>query len=190
MYLIVGLGNPGIRYKLTRHNIGFIVIDALAEHLQVDLQPDDFHAVSGKTKIGEHDVLLVKPQTFMNLSGQAVQPLMAYYKIPTENILVVHDEVDLPFLKMKLQKNRNHGGHNGIRDIHEKIGAEYARLRLGVGRPTLPQMEVADFVLQNFSNEQQAQLGEFIGQACDAVLDFIEEGFESAQNKYNSQSNS
>lgn len=185
MYLIVGLGNPGIRYKLTRHNIGFIVIDALAEHLRVNLQHDDFNAESGKTKFGEHDVLLVKPQTFMNLSGQSVQALMAYYKIPLENILVIHDEVDLPFAKMKIQKNRSHGGHNGIRDIHEKIGSDYARLRLGVGRPTHPQMEVADYVLQNFSNEQQDALGEFIGQACDATLDFIEEDMATTQNKYN-----
>lgn len=185
MYLIVGLGNPGIRYKLTRHNIGFIVIDALAEHLQVSLQPDDFNSISGKSKIGDHDVLLVKPQTFMNLSGQSVQPLMSYYKISPENILVIHDDVDLPFSKMKMQKNRSHSGHNGVRDIHEKIGSDYARLRLGVGRPILPQMTVADFVLQNFSNEEQSLLGEFIGQACDAVLDFIEESFEIAQNKYN-----
>ncbi len=185
MFLIVGLGNPGVKYKLTRHNIGFLVIDALAEHLRISLQTDDFKALSGKGKFADQDVILVAPQTFMNLSGEAVQPLMAYYKVPLENVLVVHDEVDIPFAKIKLQKNRSHGGHNGIRNIHEKIGSDYARLRLGVGRPTIPQMEVADFVLQNFSTEQGVALSDFIGQACDAVLDFVEEGFTKAQNKYN-----
>lgn len=185
MYLIVGLGNPGVRYKLTRHNIGFLVIDALAEHLGTKLEQDDFKSLSCKTKFANQDVVLAEPQTFMNLSGQSVQPLLTYYKIPIENLLVLHDEVDLPYSKIKLQKNRSHGGHNGVRDIHDKIGADYARLRLGVGRPSIPQMQVADYVLQNFSNEEQTQLPDYIGAACDAVLDFIEDGFERAQNKYN-----
>ncbi|MCB0349734.1 MAG: aminoacyl-tRNA hydrolase [Bdellovibrionales bacterium] len=185
MYLIVGLGNPGIKYKLTRHNIGFLVIDALADHFNVRVDTEDFNSVYAKFKIGNEEVLLVKPLTFMNLSGEAVQPIMAYYKIPVENVLVIHDEVDLPFKTIKFQKSRGHGGHNGIRNIHEKIGQDYARLRLGVGRPTIPQMSVADFVLQNFGKEQEAELADFIGQACDATLDFIEEGFIKAQGRYN-----
>lgn len=185
MFLIVGLGNPGVRYKLTRHNIGFIVIDALAAHLGVRVETEKFNAQIGKSRIGEEDVYLVKPQTFMNLSGEAVQPLMAYFKIPLQNLLIIHDEVDLPFMQIKFQKNRGHGGHNGVRNIHEKIGPDYARLRLGVGRPTIPQMSVSDFVLQNFTPEQESQLGDFIGQASDAVLDFIEDGFAKAQSEYN-----
>jgi PTH1 family peptidyl-tRNA hydrolase len=185
VYLIVGLGNPGVRYKLTRHNIGFLVIDALAEHIQAKLNLDDFNALTCKVKVAGHDVVLAEPQTFMNLSGQSVQPLMTYFKIPPENLLVIHDEVDLPFARIRMQKNRSHGGHNGVRDIHDKIGSDYARLRLGVGRPTHPQMQVADFVLQNFSIQEQSQLADYIGNACDAVLDFIEDGFEKAQNKHN-----
>jgi PTH1 family peptidyl-tRNA hydrolase len=190
VFLIVGLGNPGTRYKLTRHNIGFLVIDALFDHLGAREENEQFKALIGKTRMknaaGEDvDVFLVKPQTYMNLSGEAVQPLMAYYKIPLENVLVIHDEVDLPFAELKFQKKRGHGGHNGIRNIHEKIGDDYARLRLGVGRPTIPQMEVADFVLQNFPREQETELSEFIGRAGEATMTFIEEGFAKAQNQYN-----
>lgn len=185
MYLIVGLGNPGIKYKLTRHNIGFLVVDAIADHFKVKIENEDFSSHFGKLKLGNEEIILLKPQTFMNLSGEAVQPIMAYFKIPIENVLVIHDEVDLPFKSVKFQKNRGHGGHNGIRNIHEKIGQDYARLRLGVGRPTIPQMSVADFVLQNFNKEQEVELAEFIGHACDATLDFIEEGFIKAQGNYN-----
>jgi PTH1 family peptidyl-tRNA hydrolase len=187
--LIVGLGNPGIRYKFTRHNIGFLVVDALAQHLGVQFSDksanDDFNSHIAKTQIEKKDVLLVKPQTFMNLSGEAVQALMAYYKIAIEDIFVIHDEVDLPFKKMKIQKGRGHGGHNGIRNIHEKIGVEYARLKVGVGRPTIPQMEVADFVLQNFSKEQEGELSDIVSRAAEVTLDFIEEGFIKAQNNCN-----
>lgn len=187
MFLIVGLGNPGIKYKLNRHNIGFLVVDALAAHFSAQKMSEQFKTELCKFKLGTEDVILAKPQTFMNLSGEAVQPLMAYYKIEPSQLLVIHDEIDLPFAKMKFQSARGHGGHNGIRNIHEKIGPEYARLKLGVGRPTNPQMDIADFVLQNFSKEQEPILADFIGEAAEAVLDFVEEGFLKAQNKYNTE---
>ena len=190
MFLIVGLGNPGIKYKLNRHNIGFLVTDVLAMHLQTQLEMDnDYKALVGRVRVGDHDIILCEPQTFMNLSGESVQSLLAYFKIPLENMLVIHDEVDLPFKQLRFQKNRGHGGHNGIRNIHEKVGSDYARLRMGVGRPPIPQMSVADFVLQNFSREQEAELSDFIGNACDAVLDFLEEGIEKTQAKYNTGEN-
>jgi PTH1 family peptidyl-tRNA hydrolase len=185
MKLIVGLGNPGIRYKLTRHNIGFLVVDALAEHLGIRLQDDKFKAKTGKGQAEGHDVILTEPQTFMNLSGEAVQPLMSYFKIAPEDILVIHDEIDIPFGQLRLQKNRGAGGHNGIKSIHDLIGSDYARLKVGVGRPTQPQMDVADFVLQNFSPEQEKVLPEFIGRSCEATLDFIVEGFVKAQGLHN-----
>jgi PTH1 family peptidyl-tRNA hydrolase len=185
VYLIVGLGNPGTRYALTRHNIGFLVIDALADHFGVRLDNEQHNAFSGKARVGNEDVWLVKPQTFMNLSGESVQPFLSYYKIPTENLLVIHDDIDQPFGKMKFQKGRGHGGHNGIRNIHEKIGEDYARLKLGVGRPTHPQMQVVDYVLQNFPKEQMTELSEFISQAGEATLNFIEDGFLKAQNTFN-----
>jgi peptidyl-tRNA hydrolase, PTH1 family len=173
MYLIVGLGNPGDRYKLTRHNIGFLVVDALGDYFKTPLSTEKFQAHFAKVPVGDNDVILAKPQTFMNLSGESVQALMAFYKVPPENLLIIHDEVDLPFAELKIQNNRGHAGHNGVRSVHEKIGPEYSRLRLGVGRPAVPQMAVADFVLQNFSPEQLEKLPEFIGHACDEVLDFV-----------------
>lgn len=185
MKLIVGLGNPGPKYVLTRHNIGFLVIDALVRHLKAPAAKTECQAFTQKIKLNNEDVLFVKPQTFMNLSGTSVQGLMAFYKCSLDDLLVLHDEVDLPFTKMRFQRNRGHGGHNGIRDIHAKVGSDYARLKIGVGRPTIPQMEVADYVLQNFAPEQENDLNDFIGRSAEATLCFIEEGFQSAQNKYN-----
>lgn len=185
MKLIVGLGNPGAKYAMNRHNIGFMVIDALAQNLaKGKSNKAECQAHTYKVQIGGEDVLLVKPQTFMNLSGESVQGLMAFYKITPENILVLHDEVDLPYGKMRFQKNRGHGGQNGVRNIHDKIGSDYARLKLGVGRPVIPQMSVADWVLQNFGPEVDT-LGEFIGKAADAAVSFVADGFMKAQNSYN-----
>ncbi len=185
MQLLVGLGNPGPKYALTRHNIGFLVVDALANHLAIGKSAKtECQSLTYKIQVKGEDVLLVKPQTFMNLSGAAVQGLMTFYKVTPDKILVMHDEVDIPFGKIRFQKNRGHGGHNGIRDIHAKIGGDYSRLKIGVGRPIIPQMEVADWVLQNFGPEQES-LSEFIGQAADAAVSFIEDGFLKAQNRYN-----
>ncbi|MEK6555369.1 MAG: aminoacyl-tRNA hydrolase [Bdellovibrionota bacterium] len=188
MKLIVGLGNPGLKYALTRHNIGFIVIDALIQELNLSNKKEECQAITYKARIGDEEVLFVKPQTFMNLSGTSVQGLMAFYKCSLDDILVLHDEVDIPFNKMRFQRNRGHGGHNGIRDIHAKVGSDYARLKIGVGRPTVPQMEVADYVLQKFSNENMSLLSDFVGRAAEAVLSFIEDGFQKAQNKFNVES--
>lgn len=190
MKLIVGLGNPGPKYALNRHNVGFMVVDVLIENLASSQSPKtECQALTVKTKIAGDDVLLVKPQTFMNLSGASVQGLMAFYKVTPDNLLVLHDEVDIPFGKLRFQKNRGHGGQNGVRDIHEKIGSDYARIRLGVGRPTIPQMGVADWVLSNFESElvKSGQLGEFLKTAAEAALSFAEDGFLKAQNRYNTE---
>lgn len=187
MHAIVGLGNPGAKYALTRHNIGFLVVDALAQEFGARSFKNEFKSQVARLRLeGSDELLLIKPQTFMNLSGEAVQAAMAFFKIPPDNLLVVHDEVDLPFGQIRLQKNRGHGGHNGVRDIHAKIGSDYARLRFGVGRPLQPQMEVADYVLQNFSKEELDRLPEFVGPAAEGVLSFVEDGFQKAQNKVNS----
>lgn len=187
MHLIVGLGNPGPKYLLTRHNIGFLVIDALIGEFSGGKAQEQFNSITYRFSYSGQDVLLVKPQTFMNLSGEAVQAFMAFYKIPIDNLLVIHDEIDQVFGQLKLQKARGHGGHNGVRNIHEKLGNnEYARLRLGVGRPSNPQMQVVDYVLQNFPREDEVKLAEFIGTACDVTMEFIESGFMKTQNKFNS----
>lgn len=188
MFVIVGLGNPGPKYALTRHNVGFMIIDALAMKLGTRMEMKrDFNAEVAKVSFEGKDVLLLKPMTFMNNSGQSVQAIMSFYKISPENLLVLHDEVDLPFGQLRLQKNRGHGGHNGIRDIHAKIGPDYSRLRVGVGRPTIPQFEVADYVLQNFSKEELGALENTkLDDFAEAPLTFIEDGFLKAQNKINS----
>ncbi len=186
MHIVVGLGNPGSRYQLTRHNIGFLVVDALVQHLEARAVPDKFNSAIYDAKTEGIDLKLVKPQTFMNLSGEAVQPLLAFYKVPLENLLVIHDDIDQAFGKIKFQKKRGHGGHNGIKNIHEKLGTDdYARLKLGVGRPAHPQMQVVDYVLQNFEKDKDAELADFIGRAGEAALSFLIDGFDRAQTEFN-----
>jgi PTH1 family peptidyl-tRNA hydrolase len=187
MFLIIGLGNPGKQYSLNRHNIGFMLLDYWVESLKIpqnrwknenqsEFMTFDFE---GK-KLG-----LVKPQTYMNLSGQAVQPFMSFYKIPMENLIVVHDEIDQAFGSMKINKNRGHAGHNGIRNISQLLGPNYARLRLGVGRPPHPEMNVADYVLQNFSKEEMSQMSQFLDKGCEALETMLESGPDIAATKFN-----
>lgn len=184
MKLIVGLGNPGSKYLLTRHNIGFIVIDALASMYGASFSPEHKSQLA-KIRIGSEVVLIVKPQTYMNDSGIATQSIMAYYKVEAEDLLVLHDEVDQIFGEIKYQKNRGHGGHNGIRDIHNKISTkDYTRLRIGVGRPN-GKMDVASFVLQNFTNQEQSDLPTIIDECARSVENFCKEGFELTANKFN-----
>ena len=157
MKLIVGLGNPGTKYALTRHNVGFMAIDWLAQSLGTPAlrKESDFKSLVSQFRWNGVDVLLAQPQTFMNLSGEAVQPMMSYYKIGLDDLMVLQDEVDLAFGQMKVQRNRGHAGQNGIRDITEKLGTpDYTRTRIGVGRPLNPQVNLADHVLQKFSDEE------------------------------------
>lgn len=187
MLIIVGLGNPGPKYQLTRHNIGFMAIDALA-HANNEAQSfkSEHKALTAKIRIDGQQVLLVKPQTFMNLSGESVQAILAYYGSSPNELLVVHDEVDIPFGSIRYQKNRGHGGHNGIRNIHQLLGTpDYGRLKLGVSRPPHPQMEVADFVLQNFNGDEQKNLPDFLALTAESLEVFVREGFEKAATRYN-----
>ena len=187
MKMIVGLGNPGPKYQLNRHNIGFLLIDVLKQAWGDPHAHHQSEAEVFKTQFAGQPVLLVKPQTFMNLSGQSVQPLMHFYRIEKQNLLVVQDEIDLEFGTMRFHLARGHGGHNGIRDIHAKIGEDYARLKLGVSRPPPgSQMDVAHWCLQNFPKEQYEQLEDFLVKAQQAVECFVEQGFVKAQNQFNS----
>ena len=186
MFLIVGLGNPGTKYALTRHNIGFLALDALARSFGGEFKKEEFTALTLKMKLDDQEVLLAKPQTYMNVSGESVIPLMQYYKIEVANMLVIHDDIDQPFNYMKLQKNRGPGGHNGIKSISEQLGhQDYARLKLGVGRPANPRVPVVDYVLQNFDKTEQEKLVDFLNRAGDAAESFIFDGFEKAANRYN-----
>lgn len=178
-WLIVGLGNPGSQYAMTRHNVGFIALDVLNESLSKERWSDQHKAHVIKMKWQNETVILAKPQTFMNLSGQSVVSLMNFYKIEKENLLVLHDDLDIAFTEIKLQKNRGHAGHNGIRNISELLGtADYARLKLGIGRPENKNIPVADYVLQKFTSDEVAKLPDFLSKAGDCVEKIVHEGYQ------------
>ena len=187
--MVVGLGNPGGKYAMTRHNIGFMALDAYAASVGAGLGSpkwkEEHQAFVTRLKMDDVEVLFVKPQTFMNKSGESVQPLMAYYKIPLENVIVVHDEIDVPFGAIRIHKNRGSGGHNGIKSITQMVGTmDYSRLKLGVGRSPNPNIDAATHVLQNFSDQEQAELHDFLGIAGDAIESLIFDGLSKAQTKF------
>jgi PTH1 family peptidyl-tRNA hydrolase len=184
--MIVGLGNPGNKYALNRHNVGFLLVDVLAKNLSKDTWQTDKKTHTLKFPWHKEQCILVKPQTFMNKSGEVVIPLMQFYKIPIENIIVIQDDIDQSFLNIKLQKNRGHGGHNGIRNITEQLGSsDYIRLKIGVGRPLIPQMDVADWVLQNFSTEEMELIPKVLQKSYEAIESLILDGFPKASSIYN-----
>jgi PTH1 family peptidyl-tRNA hydrolase len=170
MKLIVGLGNPGAKYAHTRHNVGFMAIDRLAQDYGFSDFATKHHGLVAQGKIGTQSVLLLKPQTFMNLSGQAVQPLMAFYKITPQDIWVWHDELELPVGRVRVKTGGGHGGHNGLKDIDARIGQQYHRVRIGIGHPGVKSM-VSSYVLSDFS-----QADSFIQ---DKVLDALSDKAEA-----------
>lgn len=187
-WLVVGLGNPGPQYAMTRHNIGFLALDMYAEGCGQRNWGQEHKAWVLKLRTEHGQLILAKPQTFMNRSGEAVQALLAYYKIPMDNLLVVHDEVDQPFSKMKFNRNRGAGGNNGIKSITELLGsADYARLRLGVSRPPVPGPTVADWVLGRFSKDEESALPDFLNRAGDAMDCWMQDGLQIASTKFNSK---
>lgn len=189
MWAIVGLGNPGAKYALTRHNIGFMAIDNFARGLGGDLNKTEHKALTLKLSADGQELILVKPQTYMNKSGESVIPLMQFYKIEASQLIVVQDDIDQPFGRMKIQKNRGAGGHNGIRSISEQLGhQDYIRLKLGVGRPSNARIPIEDYVLQPFSTDEQNRLGDFLNLAGDALEAIVFDGFERAANKFNTRS--
>ena len=200
MKLIVGLGNPGPKYQLTRHNIGFLFIDALVEVAGGGRSyKSEFKAETQKIKFADDHVIVCKPQTFMNLSGESVQPLLKFYNLSLSDLLVVHDEVDQPYGALKFQIKRGHGGHNGIRNIHQLLGTDdYSRLRLGVGRPpvfvddsgekTRGTMDVADWVLHNFSQEEMKNMPDFLSLAIEGTAVWIRQGLNKAATEFNNRS--
>lgn len=187
MWLIVGLGNPGGEYKLTRHNIGFMAVDYLMQGLGNPPIKNQFKAEIAQTKWNDHQIIFCKPQTYMNLSGESVQPLMGFYKVPLEHLIVIHDDIDQPYGHIRIHKNRGHGGHNGIKSITNLMGTmDYTRLKLGVGRPENPQHNVADYVLGKFTKEEQATLPDFLNKTGDALEAIIRDGVQKASTKFNS----
>nr|WP_321400335.1 aminoacyl-tRNA hydrolase [uncultured Desulfobacter sp.] len=184
--LLAGLGNPGDQYSRTRHNIGFDVIDALAKRAGCSVNKEKFDAVYTGTRMGLQDVLLVKPLSYMNRSGVPLQKLAAYFKIDINDIIVVHDDMDLAFGKIKIVQGRGHGGHNGIRSIIDAFGQKACvRVRVGIGRPDGGK-SVTGHVLGNYTPDQQAGLDQVIDDACDACLSILEKGVVKAMNLVNS----
>lgn len=186
-FLIVGLGNPGAEYRLTRHNFGFMVLDALAEHWSVQLKKIKFQAVYVEDRFKGNKVVLAKPLTFMNESGRSVAPLMRYFKIPTENMLVIHDDLDLPLGTLRIRPSGSSGGQRGIESITKLLGTqEFPRMRLGISRPP-GQMEPKDYVLKNFLPNEEELKKIVLRQAIEAIECFIEDGLTSAMNRYNGE---
>jgi len=184
-YLIVGLGNPGADYRQNRHNVGFMVVDTLAETLNIPMRRVEFRALVGKGSLNDDRLILAKPQTFMNASGQSVSPLMHFYKIPESRLLVVHDDLDLPFGTLRLRPFGGTGGQRGMESIVSQLGTrEFARLRMGIGRPP-GRMDPKDYVLHDFDPPQQEMLPEILQTAVDAIRRFIQNGIEKAMNDFN-----
>lgn len=184
-FLVVGLGNPGREYRNTRHNIGFLAIDALAKSMNIVLGKVQNKALVGLGNINGNKVILVKPQTYMNLSGQAVGGLLNFYKISTEHLLVIHDDIDLPFGTIRIRPGGGSAGQRGVKSIIERVGTqEFARIRLGVGRPP-GQMDAAAYVLQSFSKEDEEFLVQFLSTAAEAASEFVNNGLNAAMNRYN-----
>ena len=184
-YLIVGLGNPGAEFSHNRHNVGFMLLDCLADRLGESFSRLESNSLLTKAKYQDKRLLLAKPQTFMNLSGQAVSRLVKYYKIPLESLLIVYDDVDLPLESIRIRPNGGAGGHKGVASIIERLGTkEFPRLRLGIGRPS-GRKNAAAHVLQNFTKEENEFLEVTLKRAVDAVLLFVSAGLETAMNKYN-----
>ncbi len=183
MRLIVGLGNPGSEYDRTRHNIGFAAVDAIAQKLGASLRKEKFESLYGTAQIADEQVLLVKPQTYMNLSGQAVRQFMDYWKIDSEDLLVLHDELDLELGVMRLAIGSGAAGNRGVKSIIDHVGGKnFYRLRLGIGRPE--RGNPVDFVLNRFSKEQQVVADELTMQAMEATQQWITKGPDWVQRVY------
>lgn len=185
MKLVVGLGNPGKQYAMTKHNIGFMVIDAIADSVPHTPWKEEQNAEVCSIIVDGEKVLLVKPQTFMNASGESVGPLMRYYKISPSDVYCIYDDMDLPVGKLRIRPNGSSGGHNGIKSLISHMGTEdFPRLRVGIGRP-LPQWSVIDHVLSPFSDEVQDKVDKGIKDTVKAVLGTLEVGLDKGMNQFN-----
>lgn len=185
-WIILFLGNPGAKYSGTRHNTGFTTGDMLAERLGVKIDRLRFKSLTATAKIGDSGVLLMKPQTYMNLSGDALAPAMQFYKIPLDHCIVVSDDVSLPTGKLRIRKSGSAGGHNGLKDIIAKCGGDgFPRLKIGVGAPPHPDYDMADWVLGTFKNADADTMKEAFPRACDALEAIIISGPDKAMCSYN-----
>ena len=185
-WLIVFLGNPGPKYECTRHNAGFMAGDALAKKLGVSINKARFKALTASAEINGEKVLLMKPQTFMNLSGEAVGQAARFYKVAPEHVIVVSDEVSLPLGKLRVRMKGSAGGHNGLKSIIASLGSDaFPRVRIGVGAPPHPDYDMADWVLAVFRNQDLEDMLAAAAQAAEAVITYVTDGPERAMNRFN-----
>jgi PTH1 family peptidyl-tRNA hydrolase len=190
MAVVVGLGNPGSSYRSTRHNIGFMAVDALASRLHAQVTRKERGALVGPAHVPGADagVVLVKPQTFMNLSGRAVAPLLRKHGVAPQDLWVIHDDIDLPFGRLRIRRGGGAGGHNGIASIIESLGGgrDFVRLRMGVGRPDPD--DAVEYVLGPFPDDERARLPAFIDLTVEAVVTGLAEGLDASMNRHNGTS--
>ena len=185
-YLVVGLGNPGSQYEATRHNVGFRAVDALAKEAGVKIGRAKFQALTAQATVGGVRVLLMKPQTYMNLSGVAVKQAADFYKVPPERVLVLFDDIDLDVGRLRIRRNGSAGGHNGIKSIISSLGSqEFPRIKIGVGAKPHPDYDLADWVLSRFTLAEQKLLDPAIEHAAEAVPVIFTQGIERASSQFN-----
>ena len=185
-WMLVGLGNPGPKYARSRHNVGFRAVDLLCERQRCRCDRQRLKALTGFCELGGQKVLLVKPMTYMNLSGQAVRPLADYYRIPPERILVIFDDISLPVGRLRVRPDGSAGGHNGVKSLIAELGTQsFPRIKVGVGEKPHPDYDLADWVLSSFSAQEEKALAPTVARALDAAEAIIAEGVPSAMNQFN-----
>ncbi|MGD9364183.1 MAG: aminoacyl-tRNA hydrolase [Desulfobacteraceae bacterium] len=185
VYLVAGLGNPGSKYARTRHNVGFMVVDALADRYEISVQRSKFDVIYGRGTIEGIDVILAKPQAFMNRSGPPLRQLADYFRIQREAVVVIHDDIDLAFERLKIKEKGGDGGHKGIRSLIQAFGGDqFVRLRVGVGR-SQTSGDVIDHVLGQFCYDERSALGDILQKATEAVATILSKGTKEGMNRYN-----
>lgn len=185
MFLVVGLGNPGSQYEFTKHNVGFLTVDYLADKLNIKINKLKFKGLFAKEKIENEDVVLLKPQTYMNLSGESVRDFANFFKIPPENIIVVVDDVDLPMGKIRIRKKGSAGTHNGMKSIIYQLQSDnFIRIKVGIEKEERKD-DLADYVLKGFSKDEVPIMEESMERAAKAVLEILKKGPDVAMNKFN-----
>ncbi|WP_026092435.1 aminoacyl-tRNA hydrolase [Calidifontibacillus oryziterrae] len=188
MKYIIGLGNPGKNYEKTRHNVGFMVIDELSKRWNIQLNKEKFKGLYGSGIFNGEKVILLKPLTYMNLSGEAIRPLLDYYDINTNDLIVIYDDLDLPTGKIRLRSKGSAGGHNGIKSTIQHLGTEnFNRLRIGIDRPTNG-MAITNYVLGAFSDDERSAIDHAINQACNACEKWLTVPFLEVMNQFNTSS--
>lgn len=187
MFIIVGLGNPGKKYEYTKHNMGFLTIDILAQRLGVKVNKIKFKGLYQEARIGNEKVILLKPQTYMNLSGESVREIASYYKVDPEKIIVIVDDIDIEFATLKIRKKGSAGTHNGLKSIiYQLQSQDFPRIKIGVGKNKKGE-DLADFILGGFSQKEGAEIEKTLEIAADAVEDIVLQGLDYSMNKYNTK---